>query len=583
MCRHHHRSRSPKHVWKVTTGAPRRGRAVRCITILVAALSLIAAACGDGADTSPESPTASSTADAPEASQPDETGSPSTPTNGPADGTNTAEAPAATPTDRAEPTDTPTTEPDDPAARVRAGENVDWEELVEGLDAGSVKVPLDYRDPDAGELELALLVSRATSPQDRIGYLLVNPGGPGGSGLDMAGAAAAGYGFSPEIVERFDIVGFDPRGVGLSDPLFECGAPGEQLKILERVDPPYDTPEETAAGEAAVRLCAESMGPAAGLLHSEYVARDMDEIREALGAEQISYFGVSYGATLGVWYATLFPQRVKAMVVDAADNPVDDTSTQQARIDNFIEETSQFEARLGEALDACDDPTCPVYNDGDPRGYFIANAHRLAEVAPAANGNPLSGIFAVVSTLYTEQTWPDLWEGFGALVERDDPTILADYARFQLGESSGGTTFTEHVNCLDSWVLYPHLDRETRFSDETAATEAYAEHLPLLYLIDPGAPQTCFFYDIFEPTALEGPLDGGDVPILVIGNRWDPATPFSESQELVQETLSNGHLLTVDHSAHVAYPDNDCAVAAVHAVLIAGDPPSSQAGDCTNN
>ena len=482
--------------------------------------------------------------------------------------------------EEAEGSGTGATDADGTMVSIRARESIQWEVIEEGLDLGFVPVPLDYSDPGAGELAIAVLVNRATRPTDRIGYLLVNPGGPGESGLDMAYAAAFGEGFGADVIERFDIVGFDPRGVGLSDPLFECGAPGEQLSLLSEVDPPYDSPEELAAGETAAQMCAASMGPAAGLLHSEFVARDIDEIRKALGAEEISYYGASYGSTLGTWYATLFPQHVRAMVVDGADNPVDDLSTQEARIASGIEEAAQFEVLLGEALDACDSPSCPIYNDGDPRGYLAANAHRLAEVAEATNGSPLSGALGVITTLYAEETWPLLWQGLADLVERDDPTILAEFAMVQLGDSTGGTTFTEHINCLDSWVLYPQLDRQTRLGDEAAEIAAIEEHLPLLSLVGVNAPSTCAFYDTFAPPAFEGPLDGAGVPILVIGNPSDPATPFSESLELVQETLSNGHLLEADHPAHVAYPANACALEAVHAVLIDLISPSDRAGVC---
>lgn len=532
-------------------------------------LLLLASACGgdreserpaaSGADASTEADTVETTRDAETATSGDS-------------GARTAEA--------AEDSGADPAEADDVTASIRAHESIEWEEIEEGVDVGFVLVPLDYGDPGAGELAIAVLVHRATRPDNRIGYLLVNPGGPGGSGLDMAYAAAFGEGFSADVIERFDIVGFDPRGVGLSEPIFECGVPGEQLSLLLTIDPPYDSAEELAAGEAAAQLCAASMGPAAGFLHSEFVARDMDEIRRALGADHISYYGASYGSTLGVWYATLFPQHVRAMVVDGADNPVDDLSSQEARIASGIEEAAQFEVLLGEALDACDSPSCPIHNDGDPRGFLAANAHRLAEVADATNGSPLSGALGVITTLYAEETWPLLWQGLADLVERDDPSILAEFAMVQLGDSTGGTTFTEHINCLDSWVLYPQLDRQTRLGDEVAEAAAIEEQLPLLNLLEMNAPSTCVFYDTIAPPAFDGPLDGGGAPILVIGNPSDPATPYSESQELVEETLSNGHLLAADHPAHVAYPANACAVEAVHAVLIELAPPSDRAGVC---
>lgn len=452
-----------------------------------------------------------------------------------------------------------------PASTVR------WTDCdFEGLECGVVTVPVDYRDPGAGELALTIAVHRATDPDRRIGYLVVNPGGPGASGFDMVAWALDGPGvvFTGPVLERFDIVGFDPRGVERSEPSFVCGEPGAQLGLLSQVELPFDTAEEFAAGEAAALLCVESMGAAAGLLHSEYVARDIDEIRKALGAEQISYLGVSYGATLGVWYATLFPASVRAMVVDGADNPVDDVSTVEARVANVIDELRQFDVLLGEALDACDRPECPMYNEGDPRGYFKENVGALEAVVEAAGGHPLAGVLSVITPLYSEETWPYLWIGYALLVEADDPSLLAEFARFQLGDSAGGTTFVEHVNCLDSWVLNPQLDRDVRLSDERAMEEAVRRELPLLAHLEFAAPGACPFYDLLDRGSFSGALDGSDVPILVIGNPRDPVTPLSESLELVEETLSNGYLIEAAHFAHGVYPNNECANAIIHRALI---------------
>ena len=141
------------------------------------------------------------------------------------------------------------------------------------------------------------------------------------------------------------------------------------------------------------------MGPIGGLLHSQYVANDMDEIRKALGADQISYLGFSYGSALGVWYATLFPNSVSAMVVDGADNSVDPAATQQERVDEVIEEVAPIEDFLQQALIACADPLCPIYNDGDPLGYFRQAVAKL-DIVNAAADHPLAGFFGVVSTLF---------------------------------------------------------------------------------------------------------------------------------------------------------------------------------------
>ena len=461
-------------------------------------------------------------------------------------------------------------EPQAAAETARSGESIEWSECGPSLECGALDVPVDYRDPGAGTLQLAVNVHRAQDPVHRIGYLLVNPGGPGGSGIEMV-TSAADF-FAAEVLARFDIIGFDPRGVGFSEPAFACGEPGEQLVLLAAIELPVDTPEEVAAGEAAANLCIDSMGAVGGLLHSEYVARDMDEIRKALGAEQISYLGFSYGSALGVWYATLFPQSVRAMAVDGADNPVDAAGSQEERLGELLEEMAPFESRLEQALALCaDTPDCPIYNDGDPVGYYRQAVTKLELVNEAANGDPSAGALGVLGPLYDEADWPALWQGLFDLYENDDPGVLLEFALWS-GGITGGTSFTEHVNCLDEWVLQPQLDRETQLSDALAQNQAIAAQLPLagLLAVDLSNVSTCPFYDQFAPDPLEVPLDGAGVPILVIGNHADPATPFGESEELATQTLANGYLVETTHPQHIVYPRNECVNEQIHRVLIDG-------------
>lgn len=460
-----------------------------------------------------------------------------------------------------------------------SAERIEWSDCGSGLECGYVTVPADYRDPDAGSIQIAVNVHRATDPAQRIGYLLVNPGGPGESGVELAFAAAEG-GFSDEIVERFDIVGFDPRGVGASEPFFACGEPGEQLALLATIEEPVDTPEEVEAGEAAAKLCIESMGAIGALLHSEYVARDMDAIRQALGAERISYLGFSYGSVLGVWYATLFPESVRAMVVDGADNPLDAAATQEERVAESLEELAAFSSLLEQALDACADPECPIYNDRDPVGYFTQAVAKLYLVNEAAEDHPLAGMLGVISTLYSEDYWPYLWLGLFELQEYDDPAILLNLASFQLGETPGAASITEHVNCLDGLVLQPELDRATQLADSELTNAIAADEFPLLALLGSSGASACPFYDQFAPTPLEIPFDGGGVPILVVGNHADPATPFGESEELATETLRNGYLVETTHPSHVVYPNNACVNEYIHRALIDREYPQERRVIC---
>ena len=475
------------------------------------------------------------------------------------------------------------------------------DEVHSQIKCGVVSVPLDYHDASSGSLNIAVTVIRATNPENRIGYLLVNPGGPGQSGIEMVHTAAiARYNnssppdsdgfisddlfaesdslspfeaavFTDEVFERFDIIGFDPRGVSQSGPNFDCGGVAERQKILGKVEFPYDTAEEKAAGARAVQVCMKNMGSAqAGGLHTGFVARDMDEIRKALGAEQISYYGASYGSTVGVWYATLFPAHVRAMVIDGADNPIDEADSMEERIYNTIEEIAPIERALRNALEACDNAaTCPIYNNGNPVGYFTANSGKLQRVSDALDGHPAAGALAVITTLYAESLWPLLWNGLSDLVENDNPAPLAQLAKLQIGEKGNGVaTFTEHVNCLDSWILQSDMDSDMRIAQWILEVDALKTKLRLLSHLDIAFISICPFYDAYSLPALERPFNGSDVQILVIGNLSDPVTPYSESKELVDEVLSNGYLLEVQHETHTVYPDNACVNDAVHAVLI---------------
>ncbi len=200
------------------------------------------------------------------------------------------------------------------------GAPIDWTSCGDGLDCGRLAVPLDYEDPDSPTITLNLVRHRATDPDERIGSLLVNPGGPGLDGVWLAETAPLIY---PGLIERFDIIGWDPRGTGASDPAIDCVDSYDPYYAL---DPTPDTPEEEqVAEESRVEFgeaCLRRMG-AEVLAHvsTRESATDMDSIRRALGEETISYFGFSYGSELGATWATLFPDTVRAAVLDGASDP----------------------------------------------------------------------------------------------------------------------------------------------------------------------------------------------------------------------------------------------------------------------
>ncbi len=455
--------------------------------------------------------------------------------------------------------------------------SVEWE-LCGQLECATIEVPADYDDASAGTIPIAVNMLRASDTDRRIGVLMINPGGPGAPGTDLTLSFAFG-GYPEEITERFDIVGFDPRGVGQSGPTFACGESGEQLEILTAVDDLYDTPEEIEAGEAAVQLCVDSMGPLAGRIHTDFVVRDMDEIRKAMGEEQISYLGYSYGSLIGAWYATLFPDSVRAMVIDGANNPLDEEDTFEQRLDSAREEIQPIEDLLRASLEACDSVSCPIYNDGDPIGYYYNTAAKFDLINEANANNPDTAFLALITPLYNEASWPQLWQALANLQERDDPSIFSSLAEFQLGDDPGSVNITAHINCLDAWALRPDNDREVQLAEaaEFASVEDELNaEFPLLAAIESDSAGTCAFYDAFAPKPLGVPLDGGGVPILVVGNTSDPVTSFGESEELANEILSNGVLIEVDHPSHTVYPANSCVNNIVDTVLIEAVYPTEQ-------
>ncbi|MEM9615796.1 MAG: alpha/beta fold hydrolase [Actinomycetota bacterium] len=446
-------------------------------------------------------------------------------------------------------------------------------------------VPVDYDDPSLGSIDMAVSVHRATgAPSDWLGYLLVNPGGPGESGIEFA-AAGAGGGFTDDVVARFDIVGFDPRGVGASEPAFTCGD-GTAFKALSaEIDGVVDTDAEVEAGQELAALCGQAMGPVGNQLQSANVVRDMDAIRQALGVDQVSYYGASYGSALGVWYATLFPDSVRAMVIDGAANPItENVDDVEGILAELLEQAAGFETQLSLALQACSDETCPIYNDGDPAGYLQLAADKRDLVRQASpTGSPDAALLGVITPLYQEARWPELYDALNELVENDNGTPLAGIAASQLGEVAG-QTIIGHVNCLDSWVLQPDVAAydPVRAELQAEANDRLAAELPLIGAFTTDAADPCPFLGDLAPETLDQPFDGGDVPIVVVGNTSDPATPYVQSEQLAQDVLANGYLVQADHPNHVVYAFgwNQCVNGHVESMLLDTEPPSERLVEC---
>ena len=269
-------------------------------------------------------------------------------------GTTTTDAPPSTTTTS---TTVATTVPPTTTTTVALPEPVpiDWHGCGGGLDCATLAVPVSYQDPGGPTLELALVRNPADRPDQRIGTLVMNPGGPGASGVRRV---ARGFEVSPEVGDRFDIVGFDPRGVGQSTPI-TCG---DAVPAFHAADLAPDSAAEQAAlsgaAQAVADECRATEGDRLGHLGSVEVAHDIEVIRRALGEDQLTFVGLSYGTFIGQLWADAYPSSVRAMVLDGVIDPAAGMSAQSA------DQVDGVDAAVDAMASACQaEPSCPLDRD----------------------------------------------------------------------------------------------------------------------------------------------------------------------------------------------------------------------------
>jgi pimeloyl-ACP methyl ester carboxylesterase len=469
-----------------------------------------------------------------------------------------------TPEERAAPP--PTTAAADHAslAAPQAG-GLEWsdcrEEALIGLECATLEVPLDHRDPAGGRMAVAVARLAATDPAGRIGSLVLNPGGPGVSGVDFL--AGVGSGFPDEVRQRFDLVSFDPRGAGRSAGV-RCEADGDALAALDG-DP--ETPQERADNEAAVALvtaaCIADHRDLLPHLGTGAAARDLDLLRAALGDAQLSYLGFSYGTKLGATYASLFPDRVRAMVLDGAMAP--DADPRQGSRHQAI----GFERAYGNFITACSqDPACP----GGANVAAVAERVRQraeqgpipvslpGEDRPLAIGNLQ---IALVSALYDQFSWWMLARGVVEADRGDGTTLLhlADaYTERQPDGSYAPTLDAMHaINCADT------VERTASVEPEAWRAEMVALAPHFGAMMAEGLNGCSSWPAPAEPpvaiAAPEAP------PIVVVGTTGDPATPYESAGELAA-ALGDASLVTWEGEGHTAYFSAPCVTRAANRYLL---------------
>ncbi len=442
----------------------------------------------------------------------------------------------------------------------------------------TLRVPLDYAHPNGTKITVALERVLASDPAHRIGSLLVNPGGPGASAatfpLALRQAAVAAGGSAAEVFARFDVVGFDPRGVGGSRPLIECGSATDRY---QEADFAPRTPREQrvliAETRRFVRACAQSSGELLGFVDTTSVVRDIDQIREALGEPTISYLGYSYGTVLGAAYAHLFPNRVRAFVLDGAVNPdtVLDTVAGQSEQAGALDRAFQAFAR-----DCVARPDCESNAGGDLVGAYDRLIASLADKPLTAQSQPGRMITQneVVSTLAVAL----------AQLPAFGPNIVAALAQAESGDASliatGYDSFFERgqnrTNFLEANTAIDCIDARTPRGDA-----GYGALITRVQAQDPRFGQAfvsgylpCAYWPTHaKPPRLSVPASAP--PILVVGSTGDPLTPYEGVQSMAN-SIPSSVLLTRTGEGHGSYllpPANPCIYDAISSYLLDDSPP----------
>lgn len=432
---------------------------------------------------------------------------------------------------------------------------LDWSDCtgkmtsMAGLECATLDVPMDPAEPDGEQVSIALARQPSTgSADERIGSLVMNPGGPGGSGLEfLANAASA---FPSELTDAFDLVSFDPRGVGESDPV-RCLDDDQKDAQLEGDLSPDDDAEraQVEADQEELRSGCEERNPE--LVHhmsTANVAADLDEIREALGDEKLNFLGYSYGTAIGATYAAMFPETIRAMVLDGSVSP-SATAAEQAMV-----QATGFERTLANFVAACNaDTTCALAPDA---AGAIASTRASLEADPvvvdtSSGERTLSADlfdYGLATALYDTSTWGPTAQAIKDIRSGGAKTFLSLVDR-QTGRQPDGS----YDNSSDAQVMVNCADQQDRPTEaEARAEEEKINQAAPTFgpLIGAGLTGCNDWPEPASPTPT--PSAEGAPPILVIGTVGDPATPYEWAEQMTQ-ALTGSVLLTYEGDGHTAF------------------------------
>lgn len=470
-------------------------------------------------------------------------------------------------------TSTPAAEKVAPALAPFYTQKLVWKDCSDGKQCTTARAPLEWSDPSAGRIDLALIRQKATGNAQ--GSLLVNPGGPGGSGYDFV-KDSVGYATDKTLQSHFDVVGFDPRGVGRSTAV-KCYGPAKMDDYLYSITPGQRGSDAWIAANVTMSkdfgaACAKNTGALLAHVDTVSAARDLDLLRAVLGDTKLNYLGYSYGTYLGAVYAGLYPGKTGRLVLDGALDPA------ASNFDVTKVQSEGFESALRAYLAKClTQKNCPFTGTVDDGMATISQLLASVERSPIRNtdGRELGAntlVTAIIYPLYDATAWSYLSSMFTDVMKgsaRIAFTLADSYnSRNSDGTYSDNSTeaFTA-INCLDySYDADPATMR--------AQAQELAKAAPVIGPYMAYGDIGCANWP-YRTTVQRGPITAaGSAPILVVGTTNDPATPYVWAKNLASE-LQNGHLLTYKGEGHTAYnKSNSCVNDAVDAFLVGGTVPA---------
>ena len=432
-----------------------------------------------------------------------------------------------------------------------------------------VDVPLDYSNASGKTIPLELIKVHSSDHTSSVGSLLVNPGGPGASGIELA--AGLSTEMSMKVLNKFDLIGFDPRGVGLSSAI-SCIS-NKQKDVLNGTNNDVRTADGFARAKAlaadVAQRCSNVYGADLAQYNTVNTARDMDRIRQAVGDDQMNYLGFSYGTELGAQYAHLFPNTIRVAVLDGAVNPLTDEIT------SFANQLGGFEGAFDQfAADCATRASCRLL--GDPR-QVVNDLVKQADSSPmksSKQGESRTASGAIVLTgvleaLYSKSEWRDLESALALGQQGDAKGLFALADRYNQRYSDG-----TYSNISDANTTIGCNDSKPGPTDETIRSTAatWAAKYPMF---GTWAAQSLFSCQSWQPVRTPPPLPTAPTAhkVLVIGNLHDPATPYQGAKDLAK-TMGNTELLSWDGEGHTSYlQGSSCVDNYVNDYLISGTLP----------